>query len=252
MNNLIQLSDHFSNDERDRHSEQLRRKQWFIKAKIDHAKREEVLDNAEEAMITAATVITAAANAQIAEFERTLDIYDEATVKALMLNQEQLDTINIELMALLDRAHVIEDGRRVFKTQDGTQVFDEHGVEIGRDEVDFDAISPNNPSWEKYQPIFTQKSELEAERKKIHEFQDKVDDARKRIDEGGISEQELDDLDAELADVMPPSVKVQISGFDTVENAPDLTRNFAVSGGTPLPINTAITSNMPAPPDLNL
>lgn len=47
-----------------------------------------------------------------------------------MENQVFLDAVRERLDVVLSRAHVLEDGRRVFKTEDGSQVFDEHGAEV--------------------------------------------------------------------------------------------------------------------------
>lgn len=66
---------------------------------------------------------------RIEQFTVTLDTYDHAIVIALMENQEALDSVNDQIDRLLDRAHVMADGRRVFKAEDGTQVFDEFGQE---------------------------------------------------------------------------------------------------------------------------
>lgn len=85
---------------------------------------------------------------QVEEFEIKLDSYDEAIVTALMENQELLDAVRNEITAMLSQAYVLEDGRRVFKTEDGTQVFDEFGTEVQADEVDPLQIDDSLPTWE--------------------------------------------------------------------------------------------------------
>lgn len=90
---------------------------------------------------------------------------------------------------------------------------------------------------------------LEAERQAIVEFQEKVDAAGERLSEGDISEAGLDDLDAELSEAMPPSIRKHIPGFDTADNAADLQSEFrkpsqaAAEAKEALSMNTAPVSD---------
>ncbi len=86
------------------------------------------------------------------------------------------------------------------------------------DELDFAAIDPQSPTWESYQPIFSERERLLVERRQIFEFQEKVDAARERVDEGDISKADLDELDADLLEVMPSSVKAHVPGSGTIDN----------------------------------
>ena len=226
---MIQLAEHFGDDSRGAHSEQLQRKRWFIKARHDRQQRELLDDRVDENLTAFASAAVLATEIQIEEFQAKLDTYDEATVIALIENQEQLDAVNAHLLEMLERAYVMEDGRRVFKTADGTQVFDEFGKEITPDELDFDLIRPDQPTWESFSERKAQQQQLEVQRKQILEFQERVDKARERVDEGKITKSELDDLDAELADAVPPSVKAHMPGFDTTENAPVARTAFAAN-----------------------
>ena len=127
----------------------------------------------------------------------------------------------------------MEDGRRVFLTEDRTQAFDEQGVEVTPEELDFDLVPKTAPTWESVAGAFTEQErlklefdQLQTERSVILEFQEKLDAARDRVDEGDITNHELNDLDAELADAMPASVKAQMPGFDSATNATDLKSEF--------------------------
>lgn len=211
---MVRLGEHFRRDERSRHSEWLRQRQWFIKAKEDKERRERLEEQVDDDLGSLAMSAVAATTIEIERFEAKLDSYDEATVIALMENQEALDFVNTQISALLDRAYVIEDGRRVFKSQDGSFVIDENGENVTRDEVDFDAIGPDRPTAEEYLHFLGRRNSLVNERSQIIEYQEKVDAARERIAEGDITKDELDELDAELADVMPPSVKAHVPGMN--------------------------------------
>ncbi len=144
---------------------------------------------------------------QIEKFEIKLDSYDEGIVIALMENQELLDTVRNDIAAMLAQAYVLEDGRRVFKTEDGKQVFDEFGTEVQAGEVDPLQIDDSRPSWEAFSAKNDLEQSLEAERAQIFEFQEKVDNARELIAEGEISEADLEALDADLLDAMSATVR---------------------------------------------
>nr|WP_306267001.1 hypothetical protein [Pararhizobium sp. IMCC3301] len=222
---MDQLADHFRNKDRSL-PDQGSQRHWFIKARQDQQKRSDIEGRMDDDILGLAAEVVMATQIQIDEFKVKLDTYDEATVIALMENQAALDLVNARLQALLDRAYVMEDGRRVFKTEDGAQVFDEHGLEISPDQLDFDLIEPSRPSWESYQPDFELRNNLDAERQGILDFQEKLDAARDKIADGEISANDLDDLDAELVDAMPPSVRAHVPGFDSASNAPEMKAAF--------------------------
>ncbi len=254
---MIQLGEHFRSDDRSRHSEWLRRRQWFIKARRDNARQEQITDKIEDEILSLATEATMATEIQIEEFKVKLDTYDEAIVISLMENQDRLDEISqrlseveMRIQDILDRAYVMEDGRRVFLTEDQTQAFDENGTEVTRDEFDFGLVSKNSPTWEGISSAFSEQDNLIAdyksanmERKQILEFQGKVDAARERVADGKISNDELDDLGADLSAATPASVKKHMPGYSTADNAPKAKAAFDSVNLT----NTSPTTKTVAP-----
>ena len=156
-----------------------------------------------EDAVTAISVM--ATSAQIVAFEAKLDKYETAAATALMDNVKRLEDVRARIEALLERAYVMEDGRRVFKTEDGERAFDEFGEEVSADDLDPDLIGPQSPTWEDYEPHFDERISLSAERQKIIEFQGRIDAARDEIADGEISEADLDALDADLLVTMPPA-----------------------------------------------
>jgi len=121
----------------------------------------------------------------------------------------------------------MEDGHRVFLTEDQTQAFDENGTEVTRDEFDFGLVPKNSPTWKTIMRARSEKDTLLAdykaanvEREQILEFQEKVDAARERVADGKMSNDELDDLGGELSEATPASVKKHTPGFSTADNAP--------------------------------
>lgn len=233
---MIKLGSHFRSDEVGRHSEWLRQRKWFIKARHDHEKREELADKLEENLIAFSVEAIMATESQIREFEVKLDNYEAATVTALMENQKQLDAVNAHIEAMLSKAYVMDDGRRVFKTEDGTQVFDESGQEVSANELDFDLISNDLPHWEEFQLSKDEQDQFLAEKSDILTYQEKLDEAHDRVSDGDISKaelDELDELDAELLEAMPNAVRAHVSGIDVRPEAPDLTAAFKLPAALP-------------------
>lgn len=144
---------------------------------------------------------------QVATFRVKLDRYDEKTVEALMENRAALDEVREKLDRMLGRAHVMPDGRRVFRTTDGEQVFDEYGVELRRDEIDPAAIADHHPKWEEWRAGKDVEATLNREQKELLDYQARIDAARERVDQDGVTAKELDDLGGDLDAAMPEAVR---------------------------------------------
>lgn len=169
----------------------------------DEKKRERAEDRA-ELVDQAASV---ASVRQVTAFRQKLDLYDAANTQALLLNSEKLAEARAMLASMLARAYVHSDGRRLFRTRDGKQVFDEFGEDV-TDEVDPDLIEEGRPTWEDYLPSLEAKDALEAERDALIERQGRIDTARDRIDDDDLTVDELDALDAELgAPIQIPTIQ---------------------------------------------
>ncbi len=244
---MVQLGEHFASEDRSRHPEWLRQQRWFIKSRHEHQRREDIQAKQEDNFTAFASEVIMATEAQIQAFEIKLDSYDQATVAALMENQEQLDVVRSEIAAMLARAYVLEDGRRVFKTEDGTQVFDEFGAEVGTDEVDPLQIDDSLPTWEAFSAKNDLEQSLEAERADIFEFQEKLDAAREQIADGDISEADLEALDADLLDAMPPAVHAHVPGLEASQPAPDPTAQHRVPTAMPTAQTQSAGASAPAP-----
>ncbi|MEM1369879.1 MAG: hypothetical protein AAGG02_18110 [Cyanobacteria bacterium P01_H01_bin.15] len=208
---MIKLADHFQRDESARHSDWLRQQRWFIKAKNQNEQREKLEDKADVEFVAFASEAIAASQDQISEFQDRLDKYDAATVEAIMLNQQELDKVQQSLEAMLANAHTLEDGRRVFKTEDGTQVFDEFGAEMSEDEVAFESIAPDKPTWEEFQIEIELEQSLIVEQNQLLEFQNQLDDVREISSKDGTTVDELSELEADLEAAMPSSVSKILS-----------------------------------------
>ncbi|WP_297339339.1 hypothetical protein [Pseudophaeobacter sp.] len=101
---MVALGEHFNSEDRSRHSEWLRQQRWFIKARHDHQHRQEIADKLEDGVTSLAAEVVMASQSQIKSFEVKLDSYDEATVMALMENQELIDAVQDRIASMLARA----------------------------------------------------------------------------------------------------------------------------------------------------
>lgn len=162
------------------------------------------LDGEHDALMDLVTAVLASDTA-IASFTVKIDSYDTATVEALMENEQQLERVQEQLRGMLDKAYVLPDGRRVFKTEDGMRVFDEHGTEVK--DFDPEEIEDWRPRWEVLQELRQSQQDLVEERDQLHEYQNLVDDTRERIGEDDLTKDELDELEKRLEDNAPDAVK---------------------------------------------
>jgi len=243
---VLELGDHFRSVDGRRQSDWERLQRQFAHKRNEQERREKLEDRMEDNATAFAAGMAVATDIQIQDFEAKLDRYEAATVAALIENQERLDTVTAQMFVLLDQAYVLEDGRRVFKAEDGTQVFDEFGEEVGADEIDPDLIGGDYPTWESYQPLLAEKQALDTEREQLLDYQERLDDARDRIADGDLTEAELDELDAELADLAPPAVRAQVPDSDASTDTPDRTAAEPVQHASPK-LNAAQGSS-PTPP----
>ncbi|MEX0956391.1 MAG: hypothetical protein WDZ83_14425 [Rhizobiaceae bacterium] len=192
-------------------------------------------------------VAALATNVELDRASLEMDIYKTATVDALMENEEQLKLVREQKRILLDQAYVLPDGRRVFKTEDGTQVFDEFGKEVDASIIEPDQIEDWRPFWEKYQSPFKAEQALDEERGELLEFQDLVDEMDAEIEEarqnGGMSRERLEEITMERNAAAPDAVKRRVDPNYVVsavqnKNTEDIEH---AAGQTP-----AVKLNMPA------
>lgn len=136
---------------------------------------------------------------------------------------------------MLLRAHVLDDGRRVFRTQDGAKVFDEFGTEVAPEIVTPDEIDPSAPIWEEYWSDRERHTELTQERQELLDYQERLDDTRERVTDGELSADEIDALETELEELMPLAVQEELGLEPTQvpELEGDFVRATAPAAGVP-------------------
>src|SRR5688572_6312748 len=126
--------------------EQRLRNEKLLKDKREREQRDASTD--EHADFLAVVDLVLASDHRIEAFTVKLDALDAATVAALMQNEEALIAVRERIATMLLAAHVLPDGRRVFKTRDGTEVFDEFGTAVSAEEITPDQIADDKPRWE--------------------------------------------------------------------------------------------------------
>ena len=190
-------------DKRQRIEADRRRRREVQRNREDKERREDIEDRADDAVAAFSTAVSVSPPAppdRIEEFETTLTAFDIAVVEVLIENDQRLAALNDFIDVMLAEAFVLEDGRRVFRSEDGTKVIDEFGQEVSPDEVHPDEIDPDAPSWEMFSGRVQERDALLAEREDLLEFQ-----------------AELDALESDLLDNMPPAVARLVDGIDIKE-----------------------------------
>lgn len=282
---MIQLGDHFRSNERSRHSEWLRRRQWFIKARRDQVRQDQIIDRQEDEVLSLAAEATMATEIQIEEFEARLDVYearldafgskldayDVAITNALIENQEILDGLLAYREELLAKAYVLEDGRRVFKSEDGKTVIDEFENVVGEEIIDPGMIPDNLTKSDVYVGVNSEVRQVRVDKKQLHTAQEKVyqarekipgvskkiQEAREKIAEGNLTVDELEDLDDDILGAMPslsslpklpPTAMKFLSGVENVASIPNAKGAFGSVNLT----NASPSANAVAPAEPSL
>lgn len=214
---MLRAIDHFDvkealQDERDQ-----QRTKWFIAARQQHERKAQNEQRLDDDFMDLASSVILATEIEVQEFQAKLDIYDEATVKALMENQKALDAINAEIEEKFKDGHVMDDGRKVLKSKDGTWAIDEEGNRLDAQTNDIDEIPETRVKADDVIGDIKKRDELRIERQEIHDYQDKLDNARERSNADDFTKEELDGLDADLEAEMPMAVKRQMPDYDPAQ-----------------------------------
>ncbi len=147
---------------------------------------------------------------QVERMQDRLSVHDAAVIRALMDNREALDAVQAAIGEKLEQAYLLEDGRRVFKTRDGTRVFDEHGLELKPEDLDPESIEDFRPRWEDYQTDLEARLALEQERDELLDYQQRLDAAQARLEEGEVDPVAFADMEALLVEDVPDAVRRQL------------------------------------------
>lgn len=186
--------------------------------------RESENGSADEDLAGLAIVAMASAD-DIAALGEDITRYKVATTDALMENERVLLQARKRLQKMLDRAYVLPDGRRVFKSEDGVHVYDEFGNEVSPKEVDPNEIADHLPKAEEYKAGVEAVEQAEAEREALLAYDAKLDEAQERLDAGELTQAEFDQIAKDLLAEMPESVRAKVGAEQEPESGAEATSN---------------------------
>lgn len=166
-----------------------------------------------------AVLVRQASEQDVRRLRERLALLDEASLAALLENEERMREAEEELQRIRERAfvHTRPDGSKVRVYRDGNAVRDEQGNLI-------EGLSPSQlpsttPELADVRKTFRRIEEIEEERRQINEFRERVGQAQERIDGGPISQPEFDEIEAGLG-TMPASVRAQVALREARHAAP--------------------------------
>lgn len=191
-----------------RKREETRRKAFEDLERQDARREKERKDEKEDAeFLDLLQVAALATSEEIAEFTVKLDRYDALTVEALQENERASAEVRERIWAALAGAAQLPDNRHVFKTADGTEVFDERGAAVSSDEIRPEDIPDFKPRFESYWADRSSQDALAEERQDLLAFQDRLDTARETLGKDGLTGKELKALEKDIDAAMPPRLR---------------------------------------------
>ncbi len=143
----------------------------------------------------------------IAQFRNKLDEYQETVMQRILDLQNKRDQLLTERSALLAGAHVLPDGRRVFRSEDGLTVFDENRNTVSPDLITPSEISDEDTSRKEFLANADKFDAIDKELDEAVTVLEHIDDMQDRLDEGKITASQLDDLKTRLDGLMTESFK---------------------------------------------
>lgn len=218
---------------------QERRKQYQIRQQSERrAKLAEQAEAAESEFLALGQVAIEASSEAITLFENDLSTYEALTVEEIMRLQSQLDALLEEREALLANTHVLPDGRRVFKTLDGQRVFDEHGVEVGRDVIHPDMIGDDKT---RHEAFLQNGSAIERTRQRLdsmHEFKGELDGIRDELGDKPITVERLEELRERLESSAPVEIRLRKIEMDGGIMPPKAALEFTAAASNGINLDT--------------
>lgn len=202
----------------------------FFRDAEKRQREERDLDKVDDGLMEFAVSALLATTEDIAKLRLTLDRYDADTVEALMENQHGLDAARERIDAMLGKAYVLPDGRRVFRSRDGLRVVDEHGLELGPDEIDPALIEEWRPYYEDFEAEKEVERLLLEERAELIAFQERIDEARELLENDDLTKADIAAIEADLEISMPSAVRRRQPEFGEGQTA-DMGRDFGVVAG---------------------
>lgn len=197
-------------------SEALRheREKWFIASKHQQEQKEIKQEQAEDEFLDFVASIVLADPIEVEAFRADLDTYDALTIEAIMENREILEALYLERDAALENAYQLDDGTHLFKSEDGIRIFDKEGNQLSSEIVEPNQIPDHHTTHEAWQDIKTKIHKHELIDQKLLDYQERLDEARDRLDDGELTQEEFHELKDGIEKDMPIEVRRKRPDYD--------------------------------------
>jgi hypothetical protein len=186
---------------------------------------------------------TLASQEKMEEFERKLDLLDQASAEALAENEAQLREAKEALKRIRDRAYTVDmpDGSRVKVYRDGAAVRNDDGALVSPQVLKPTDIPDTAPTWAERHAAGQLEEHLMSRNKAIRRYQTRLERDRTLVESGRMTKGQLHDMGADL-DQMPDEVRTQYDRLRSHDPAEPVKAN------TSEPDPTFRTSNRPTGP----
>lgn len=220
--------DNFRNEFAQRADKKL---QEFYRAEKRHQKTELVKQetSADDDLMSVAQSSAQAAIEKIDILGERITQFKQLTIEEIMFLQGKLDSLLVQREAMLDKAFVLEDGTRVFKTLDGTAVFDEFGNSVGNEFVDPNLIGNDLPNWEAFSQNTRDINSAKAGLTEKIEFLGELDELEDALGQDDLTEDQLNDLEERLEAAIPESTRIRETALDVSDDIAKPATDFAIA-----------------------
>ncbi|MEM1149528.1 MAG: hypothetical protein AAGI03_03090 [Pseudomonadota bacterium] len=164
--------------------------------------------------LVAVAIVSNATAEQVRRLSVRTDLHQQLVIEALQENREALDQSQEALDALLEEAHMLEDGRRVFESRDGTRVVDEFGQVVAPSIVRPEEIEDWRPDAETYLERRDAHMALIREQRELLEYQQELDRMDQQIASGNLSQEELQRMETFMDDNAPAAIRAKLPETD--------------------------------------
>jgi|GEM_PF-6405574 len=200
--------------------------------RIDAKKKKDDKELVDPVDLMTAAIIVGATDLEIREITARTGLHQNISIEALQENREQLDAAEEELEDILDQAFVLEDGRRVFLSEDGLRVIDELGQDVDADIIDPSRIDPTKPRYDKFLESKLAFAALMEEQDQLLTYQNELDKFAVAIERGNLSRDDVAEMNAYMTENAPAAIRAKLPESDPAhEAAADNTQAYVPSFG---------------------
>ncbi|MCR9089465.1 MAG: hypothetical protein NXH97_22325 [Rhodobacteraceae bacterium] len=170
--------------------------------------------------ILTVAIVAGATAIQIEQLSERTDLHQQLVIEALQENRLAIDASQEDLDRLLDQAHVLEDGRRVFETRDGTAVIDEYGNKVADDIITPGEVDDTRPDAETYLARRDAHIALMKEQTDLLAYQRELDRFDQAIAAGNLSQDDVARMQDFMDTQAPAAIRAKLPASDPASQGP--------------------------------